>query len=160
MAELSVIIVTHRRPAKLTRCLRSIAEAWLPPSSEVIVALNGHDAESEEAAEKAREWLDSVKIIRAPGVVISAARNMAATSASGEILYYIDDDVSVGPDLFRTAMAKFAAHPGVGVIGGPNLTPPGSSLFQLTAGQVMANPCTAPHGCGRYRAYGSDRLGD
>ena len=78
----------------------------------------------------------------------------------GEIVYFLDDDVTIAPDLFARALDTFAQIPEVDVVGGPNLTPPASSLFEHNVGAVLASPFGSARVSARYRATGQLRSTD
>jgi glycosyltransferase involved in cell wall biosynthesis len=78
-------------------------------------------------------------VVEIQGTSPAAARNIALARATGEIIYFLDDDVTVTPDLFARALATFAAWPDAMVVGGPNLTPPNSHLFQRCVGEVFSS---------------------
>lgn len=136
---ISIVIITYRRLSELSQCLASVLKADLPRDAEIVVVCNGHEPATREllesfAARDAR--LDIVEIQRTSP---AAARNSALARATGEIIYFLDDDVTVVPDLFSRALAIFAARPDAMVVGGPNLTPPGSDTFQCCVGEVFSS---------------------
>ena len=54
----------------------------------------------------------------------AGARNAALRErARGDVVYFLDDDVTIAPDLFARALRVFTEWPAIGVVGGPNLTP-------------------------------------
>ena len=52
---------------------------------------------------------------------------------------FLDDDVTVRPDCWPGSPTLAAEHPEVGVFGGPNDTPEGSTRFQFVQGAAMAS---------------------
>ncbi len=157
---LSVIIPTHRRIGDLARCLQSVFAADLPHDAEVLIVCNGEDAAT-------RQLLDSWARQDARLVTIyikqtspAAARNAGLSRAAGEIIYFLDDDVTVAPDLFARAIATFAARPEVAVVGGPNLTPPESGTFEDCVGRVLGSAFGAARVRDRYRSHGVARIVD
>lgn len=88
------------------------------------------------------------------------ARNAALHKVRGEIVYFLDDDVTIAPDLFSRALETFARRPGVDILGGPNLTPPDSSRFEQCVGYVLASPFGSARVCDRYRSTGRMRATD
>jgi cellulose synthase/poly-beta-1,6-N-acetylglucosamine synthase-like glycosyltransferase len=85
-------------------------------------------------------------------VLPGAARNVLLERARGEWLVFLDDDVTVRPDFLRRLADLAAAHPGVGVLGGPNETPTRSTRFQVTQGAVLASSLGGGPVRGRYGA--------
>jgi hypothetical protein len=119
----------------LDRCLASLAHQEGAPPFEVLVCADG-DAGALAAVR--RHFPDA-----ATGVVTGArpggARNAIVERARGTWLLFLDDDVTVPPWHLRTLAAVAAAHPEAGVIGGPQLTPRGSSFFQVVQGAVLSS---------------------
>jgi len=74
-----------------------------------------------------------------PGAHVGAARNVLIRKATGDLLLFLDDDIVAHPGLLRRLARLAEDHPDTAVFGGPNLTPPGSSLFQIVQGGVLAS---------------------
>jgi hypothetical protein len=70
-------------------------------------------------------------------------RNALIEKARGELLLFIDDDVEVHSELLARLARLAGELPGVGVFGGPNLTPRGSSRFQVIQGAVLGSIVTS-----------------
>src|ERR1700761_5319628 len=124
MASLSVILCTRDRRPGLVRCLKSIADSaqtcGRATDIEVVVVDDGsQDGPAEAvqafAAENAR--LD-VRLVRQPGLGLSAARNAGVAHASGAVLAFIDDDCIASPTYIAELIARFAGERELGVRGG------------------------------------------
>jgi len=102
---LSLIIATCKRPASLARLIESLAPQ-LDDEAELLIAENGSARQSEIPRVEGR-------IIhlyeRAPGKC--RVQNLAIAQARGEILGFIDDDVTVCPDYLFRVGHFFARHP-------------------------------------------------
>jgi succinoglycan biosynthesis protein ExoA len=138
-SSLSVVIITYRRVDQLSQCLESVLKADLPTDAEIVVVCNGHEPAIRKLLESFASRDPRLIVIEIHGTSPAAARNIALARASGEIIYFLDDDVTVIPDLFARALATFAAWPDAMVVGGPNLTPPNSDMFQRCAGEVFSS---------------------
>lgn len=148
MPALLVHILAYRRPALLRRCCESVARS-LPPDARVLVWFNGPQPESENLF---RDWTDERFEFRWEAErPRAAARSLVLREGGAEFVYFLDDDVIVEPGIFERAVATMRAHPELAVLGGPNLTPPKSSLRQRLTASVLANPFTAPGVWRRYR---------
>ena len=84
-APVSVIVVSHGRPALLTRCLTGLAQLTHPNFEVIVVA-------DPEGAEAVRATGLPVKLSEFDELNISAARNRGLTLASGDLVAFIDDD--------------------------------------------------------------------
>lgn len=82
---------------------------------EVIVVCNGID---EELRQFVRTSLDITRYcLNSDNVGVARAWNMGAQLADGDILCYLNDDVSVGPDALESLATQLVADPLVGQIG-------------------------------------------
>src|SRR5262245_26539888 len=114
MAALSVIVCTRDRRPGLMRCLESVlasaqASAW-PVEMEIVVVDDGSEDGTAEAVQAfaAKERRAAVRLIRQPGLGLSAARNTGVAHARGELLAFIDDDCIAGRTYVPELIARFA----------------------------------------------------
>jgi len=157
---LSIVIPTHGRLGSLQQCLASIFAAELPEATEILVVCNGSDPPTEDFLRQLSAAEPRLHLMEmAPGSP-AEARNAALSKVRGEIVYFLDDDVTIEPDLFARALETFARRPEVDVLGGPNLTPSASSLFERSVGNVLASPFGSARVCDRYRSTGHLRPTD
>lgn len=77
-----------------------------------------------------------LEIIAVEGDCPSRQRNQAARKAEGDVLYFLDDDSAVAPDVFRR-LAQHYADPGVHAVGGPSLTPDDEPLLSRCIGYAL-----------------------
>lgn len=96
------------------------------------------------------------EVIVAEGKRPSRQRNLAATAAQGEILYFIDDDAAVPPDALKRIAAAFSS-PAVAVIGGPSITPGDDTPFQRAIAWALSSAFGGGAIRNRYRRYGTLR---
>lgn len=130
---LSIILITHNRLELLKRCLQSIARELT--HAEILVTLNGEDAES-EAWLKTQEYLRFLKIDR---TTPANARNLTLERAQGEWIGFLDDDV-VLPEGYGKYLAKLLSKSNCSVIGGPDATPPDASAWERALGKALTSP--------------------
>lgn len=102
-----------------------------PPGVEPATALSG--------LSRLRYPADKVEVLVAYGTNPSEQRNQAAAEAQGELLHFLDDDSVVEPHLMRAVLDAYHDFPEVDVVGGPALTSPLDSSFQLAAGAAMGS---------------------
>ncbi len=93
------------------------------------------------------------EIIVAEGTRPSCQRNRAAEVATGEILYFLDDDSRVEPDLLHRAEAHYADSR-VAAVGGPSLTPLTDTVMQQSFGAALASFIGGGGVRNRYRRSG------
>jgi succinoglycan biosynthesis protein ExoA len=128
------------------------------PKVTVIIAARPDNREV-RAAEAAR-LLDyppeKLEIILARGKQPSVQRNAAIRAATGEIIYFLDDDSTPLPGNIRQTIEQFSAAD-VKMVGGPSLCPPDApdieQAFALTMGAWLAFASSSV----RYRSVGPRR---
>lgn len=82
--------------------------------------------------------------------------NVGRRAATGDIVYFLDSDSLVRPDLFQKVMALYD-DPSVGIVGGPNVSPPGDSLIQQALDAVQSSWLGSYTVRARYRPIGTLR---
>lgn len=132
---ISVCIVTSHRHSELELCLRSVMAQQQAPTFEILVCAN----DDPSAESLVREVAPGATVLHMPRTRLGSARNKMVSKASGNLLLFLDDDVVVDPRLLKRLARAAADHPEVTVFGGPNLTPPGSSRFQIAQGAVLGS---------------------
>lgn len=135
----SVCIVSGRRGLLLRACLESLQAQENAPAFELLVCA---DADS-GVGSMVKEYFPEAEIVHVPKTLPGAARNELLPRAKGDILFFLDDDIIAPPHLLRRLVTLMEQNPDVGVFGGPNVTPPGSSRFQVVQGAVLASPIGA-----------------
>src|SRR5262245_25401524 len=99
---LSVVIPVKNDATRLRACLASIATVAGSASPEVIVADNGSSDDSPAVASAA-----GARVMTVPDVPVGELRNIAARSASGAVLAFIDADHELKPGWFEAATDTF-----------------------------------------------------
>jgi len=132
---ISVILVTRGRHALLDRCLASLAAQLDAPPIELLVCTHDDDG----AARVVHRRFPDATVVAVAQAHPGEARNLLIDRAEGELLLFVDDDVVLRRDLLARLADLSARHPDASVFGGPNLTPPGSTRFQVTQGAVLGS---------------------
>jgi GT2 family glycosyltransferase len=127
----TVVIPTYRRPGPLLECVRSLLNDKRWPDEVVVVGREG-DTPTREAIDRVQELCAGKTALRAgfvtePGHLPPIRQGLAL--ATGEIVAFLDDDVTIVPEWLDHLLAPFA-DPSVGVIGGRVITP-SSQLARL-----------------------------
>ncbi|MEY2433507.1 MAG: succinoglycan biosynthesis protein ExoA [Acidimicrobiaceae bacterium] len=151
---MSVCIVTARRVRQLERCLHSLRAQQDSPSFEVLV---GADPDPDVVALVAAQTMD-ISVVEVAGsderpLPPADKRNVLLARARGELLLFLDDDVIAAPDLLRRLVDSARDRPDFAVFGGPNLTPPNSSWFQVVQGAVLGSLVGAGPARRRYGSH-------
>jgi GT2 family glycosyltransferase len=136
---ISVCIVTARRSPQLRRCLASLLEQIEAPPWELLVSANGDAA----VADEVKSSFPNAVVRFTPRANPGQARNLVVPLARGELLLFLDDDVVAHPNLLERLHALAEEHKETSVFGGPNLTPQGSSRFQVVQGAVLGSFVTS-----------------
>ena len=90
----------------------------------------------------------------------SDARNIGIENIKSDYIYFLDDDTFIDKDNIKIITEKLAKYPFIGVMGGPNLTPPLSSRFQKVTGSLLSTFFMSYKMSARYYQKGIDRLTD
>jgi len=103
--ELSVVVPTHRRPALLASCIRSIAgQQERPERMEAVVVVDGADPETEGML-ASLETPFPLRVVVQDHAHQGAARNRGAQEARGRYLLFLDDDVVAEQGLLAAHVA-------------------------------------------------------
>jgi glycosyltransferase involved in cell wall biosynthesis len=127
--------VTGNRPVALDAMLSSLQAQVDVPEFEVLVV----GTQDSQVASLVRSHFPNAQVGLSTAARLGGARNFLLPAARGQWLYFLDDDVTVGPHVLRSLAELAEQYPDVGVFGGPNDTPPGSSRFQGTQGAVLGS---------------------
>lgn len=130
MAELSVSIIIPVKPGGKVSALAGVCAAGYPAAD--------------------------IEVLVAEGRQPSRQRNLAAASATGEYLYFLDDDSQVSPGFLQRAVRHFE-EPAVVVVGGPSLTPETDSILQHSFAMAFASIFGGGGMRNRYRQTGGVR---
>ena len=101
---ISVIVPAHKGDRGFRECLASV-QALSPPPDEVLVVVDGAAEEPMQIARDSGATVLSTRTASGP----AKARNLAAGTARGDILFFIDADVAIHPDATGIVRRLFAA---------------------------------------------------
>ncbi len=109
------------------------------PKVTIVVAARptDQDVKAVAAARRLEYPADRLEIILARGKQPSVQRNTAVESATGDLIYFLDDDSVAPSDNLRRAVVHFA-DPSVKMLGGPNLCPTDAPALEQTFALVHA----------------------
>ncbi len=147
---ISVIICTYNGSATLRPCLDSLQKLRYPHFEILVI----DDGSSQDIASITADF-PQVRLIRQTHAGLSAARNLGANEAHGDILAYTDDDCQADED-WLTHLATGFDRPEWVACGGPNIPPtPRNNVECIVAAapgapaHVMLNDAEAEHlpGC-------------
>jgi glycosyltransferase involved in cell wall biosynthesis len=153
--QIDVLIPIRDRAAQSRQCLTSLMRAGeRVPNLDLrflVCASGGHDAVTEMLKDVQGVCPTLSVWFEAESLNAAQARNRLLPQAQGEWLFFIDDDAFVDPDFFERFLAALRLFPHADVVGGPNLTPAGSSRFQTASGAVLSSRFAAWSSSARYR---------
>ncbi|MFA6316154.1 MAG: glycosyltransferase [Elusimicrobiota bacterium] len=144
-------IVLCSRPESLARFLESLARQEGLKPAEVLLVLNGLRQECADVSASFTARLPGLRILAGGGLSLGEGRNAAAAKAMGRWLCFFDDDVVLPEGWFARLGDSLDLHPEASALGGPDRTPPGSTLFQRCVGLVLESPL----GSGPIRRHGA-----
>lgn len=114
---LSVIVPTHNpHRGRLDRTLAGLRAQTLPAAQwELLVVDN---ASAPALAPGSAALPGNGRVVVEPQLGLTHARRRGFTAAGGEFIVMVDDDNVLAPDYLAQVLALFAAHPGIGALGG------------------------------------------
>jgi glycosyltransferase involved in cell wall biosynthesis len=138
--KISVIIPTYKRPEIVLRALRSLAEQTLPSNAyEVVVVDDGSTYDPGLVADQSFpfQW----RYRRQTNQGATAARNNGVGYSQGEILVFMDDDVTVSSPTLAALLACCQAQPQTIILGNVQPSAPVDNHFaRLGAGEAPPPP--------------------
>jgi len=132
---ISICILAGHGSQTLSDCLDSLLAQIDAPPHELIIGGRHGEAELSVVARR----FPHAKICKSDAGHPGSARNALIAQAEGDLLLFLDDDVTVSPDLLARLAELASRYPRASVFGGPNDTPPQSSAFQLIQGAVLGS---------------------
>ena len=117
---ISVIIPTHNPdPVRLLRTLAGLKAQTLPPGDwETIIVDN---ASTRFPGDDLASSGLRCRLVAEPVLGLTSARRRGFAEACGALCVLVDDDNVLAPDYLEQVARLFAAHPGVGAMGGRSL---------------------------------------
>lgn len=134
----------------------SIASASHILSVVIPVRPGGRPAESELTLVSNRPDV-TIELLVVSGNNVSEQRNRAVRDASGDLLYFLDDDSKVAPGVLDFGLDLLLSGE-VDVVGGPALTTPDATPLQTTFGEVVGCRFGSAITQARNEAVGEPRL--
>ena len=155
MNNITVLIISNGRLEYLRQNINSLMKY----NADIFVVVNGKNDQTINfltATEKNYSYLKF--FVFNETVSKSNARNKGLESVNSDIIYFLDDDTFINQDNIKILQEKFEKYPTIGVVGGPNLTPPNSSRFQNLSGIMLSSFCMSYKMSNRYLTKGNDRI--
>lgn len=112
---LSVAICTRDRPDWLARLLASLAPQQAALGFEILVVDNNSTS---DATRQVATATAGVRYLHEPLTGLDFARNRALAAATGTVIAYLDDDVTVEPGWAAALLEAWARNPDAGAITG------------------------------------------
>lgn len=115
----SIVMPTHNRKDALLPTLRALAQVDYPTGSWEVVLVDDGSTDGTETL--VREWCAQseapLRYVRQENAGPAAARNHGAATARGEILIFLDDDITVAPSFIDAHVTALEANPGSWIAG-------------------------------------------
>jgi hypothetical protein len=112
----SVIIPAYGKSEQLPEVARSVARSSYRPL-EVILVDNGVDRRALEASVRELEGVDVRVVGTGENLGTAAGRNAGARQARGELLLFLDSDVTLDEEAIEAMVDFLGSHPGYGIVG-------------------------------------------
>lgn len=130
------------------------------PTISVIIPIapNGECEASLTSVRNQQYDQSKIQILVAVGLHRSIQRNTALLQATGDLIWFMDNDVTISDPYYLERMVAHYADEQTASVGGPSLTPASDSLFQRCVGAVLGSFLATQSVRARYRPIGSVRL--
>ena len=106
MKKISVIIPIYNASNSIKKCIESI-KIQKYKNYGIILVNDGSNDNSEEICLKYQEENNNIKYIYQKNMGVSEARDNGILNASGDLIYFIDSDDIISPNLFDTIINNF-----------------------------------------------------
>jgi GT2 family glycosyltransferase len=111
MPTISVIILNYNGARWLERCLASLQTQTIFDQLEIIIADNASTDGSDHDAEQAlAPWSNGRFIQHGSNLGFCEGNNRAALHATGQYLFFLNNDTWLEPDCLKTLLAETRAH--------------------------------------------------
>jgi len=142
MLKTTVIIPTYGRPKSLPNCLISLEEQIVSPDEVIIVVDGGENQDVQAVIDsfKNKGELNIINYCNPERLGAQVSRSVGLKVATGDIVIYIDDDITMRPDWLAQLLSSYDDKKVVGV-GGIIINP--SSFMDNAIYKMLA----------RFRAY-------
>ncbi|MFC1903319.1 glycosyltransferase family 2 protein [Chloroflexota bacterium] len=141
MLKTTVIIPTYGRPKSLPNCLGSLEEQTVTPDEVIIVVDGGENPEVQAVIDKFKNKgkLNIKNYCNPERMGAQVSRSVGLKAATGDIVIYLDDDITMEPDWLAQLLSGYNDEAVAGV-GGIVINP---SSFMENAIYKMFAKCRA-----------------
>ena len=116
MPKISVIIPTYNRAAMVCECVASVLATGWSELEVVVVDDCSPDNTKDELKRRFGEDCRVRYLRNARNSFQAVSRNNGARMATGDYLFFLDDDNKVDTDIFTELIAAFERHPDAGLV--------------------------------------------
>lgn len=141
----SLIIPSKDHPELLCACLNSLQP--LRPGIEIIVVDNGSCEAKKEEIQKLQKQIPFTYLYEPMDFNFSRMCNLGAKKATGEVLVFLNDDITAKGSDWLTPMAAQALKPHTGAVGAKLLYPGEERLQHVGITNMSAGPVHKLGGC-------------
>ena len=121
----SVIIPTYGRPDSLSICLSSLEKQTVTPREVIVVVDGGITPEVQEVIDtfKQHSKLPLIQINNSERKGAQVSRSIGLGAATGDIITYLDDDVTLEPDWLAQILKGYQDNEDIAGVGGIVIDP-------------------------------------
>ena len=141
MEKISIIIPCREIDAMTEKCIEECLKLDYP-NFEIMVLPD------EESKKKYKD--KKVKVMKTGKVKPAFKRNLGMQKSDAQYFAFIDSDAYPIKDWLKNSM-KYFRDKKIGIVGGPNLTPPEANFWEKISGEILANFFVSGKGDIRYK---------
>ncbi|MFA6217531.1 MAG: glycosyltransferase [Candidatus Omnitrophota bacterium] len=139
MNKLTILTVTCGREETLESYLKNLVSCRYFADVQALILANDASHSTEKILEFYHTKYNNINFIKSARLGRGQARNTLLQESQSEFVYFLDDDIILPLDTLSVALENIDRYPQVDILGGPNLTPPGSNLFKTAQGYVLGS---------------------
>ncbi|MBW4621274.1 MAG: glycosyltransferase family 2 protein [Cyanosarcina radialis HA8281-LM2] len=128
LPSISLVIPVHNGGEHFRKCLSSVQQ-FVPSDTEIIIVVDGGTDDSLQVAQTFARSSGAKVLHSSTASGPARARNLGARSACGDILFFIDADVTLHPDTCAQIATIFQHQPDLAALIGSYDDAPGSPNF-------------------------------
>lgn len=138
--KVSVVIPSKDHPQLLEQCVSSLKEKTSYPDYEIIVVDNGSNEENKEKIIKLQKQIPFTYLYREMDFNFARMCNLGAKEAKGEVLIFLNDDITVNSFDWMKIMALQATEENTGAVGAKLYYPEGNKIQHAGITNMTVGP--------------------
>lgn len=127
MSRISIVLITYNRCTDIEKTL-GVLESMAEGVHEIVVVNNASTDATPDVLREFAVRIPNLRVVDAPANLgVAGGRNLGIANATGDILFFLDDDAEIlVPDFAERLSRKFASDPALGALAVKVVAPDGT----------------------------------